>query len=150
MWPVEHWRILTKGAAKKTGLPIIFTGSSADVPMLGAITAGIPGTYNFGGSLSLVETCALLKSCAMTVTVDSGPMHVSAAFNKPIIALFGPTSPEKTGPLTTGPSEILRADGLKCLPCFSRKCRLEKGCMELIAPEHALSRVLHMLSFLGM
>ncbi|MBI3793855.1 MAG: glycosyltransferase family 9 protein [Nitrospinae bacterium] len=149
MWPAEHWRALAESATKKFRLPVIFTGSSADSAQVGQIVSGVPGAYNFAGSLGLVELSALLQMCFVTVTVDSGPMHISAAFNKPIVALFGPTSPEKTGPLTTGPKEILRPEGMKCAPCFSRKCSFPVGCMEKITPQMVESRLERMLSFLG-
>ena len=64
---------------------------------------------------------ALLESAALLLTNDSGPMHVAAAMGTPVVALFGPTSPTRTGPYANG-HRVLRS-GVPCSPCFSRTCR---------------------------
>ncbi|TBR21641.1 MAG: glycosyltransferase family 9 protein, partial [Candidatus Nitrosotenuis sp.] len=79
----------------------------------------------------------------------SGPMHIAAAFDRPIVAIFGPTSPQKTGPVSRGPVDILQGKR-NCIPCFSRACKRKLECMEDISPEEVFRRVTAMLGFLGM
>jgi ADP-heptose:LPS heptosyltransferase len=55
------------------------------------------------------------------ITVDSGPMHIAAAMGTPVVALFGPTDPARTGPL--GPGTVFRQP-LPCSPCLQRRCRI--------------------------
>ena len=61
---------------------------------------------NLAGQTTLRELCAALKLCLVVVTNDSGPMHIAAAMNRPLVSLFGPTNPTRTGVL-----EALRAMG---------------------------------------
>jgi lipopolysaccharide heptosyltransferase I len=149
MWPSKNWRALAAGVVRNSGLRVVFTGSSADAAMVGEITSGVAGAFNFAGSLSLVELTALIKSCSMMVTVDSGPMHIAAAFDKPIVALFGPTSPAKTGPLTTAPCDVLQLGDVDCVPCFDRVCGRKNECMEKMSPEYVESHVMRLLAYLS-
>jgi heptosyltransferase-1 len=148
MWPPNYWRALALAVSDKSGLPVVFSGSGADGPMVSEITTGIPGAFNFAGSLSLVELSALLGSCAMMVTVDSGPMHIAAAFDRPMVALFGPTSPERTGPVTSSPCDVVQLGDVDCVPCFRRRCNRRHECMEKMTPDYVETRVMKMLAFL--
>ncbi|MEE8483021.1 MAG: glycosyltransferase family 9 protein, partial [Nitrospinota bacterium] len=79
------------------------------------------------------------------VTVDSGPMHMAAAFSTPIVAIFGPTSPDKTGPRSNGAVEIVRAE-MECIPCLARKCPLADDarnaeCMNMVKPSEVEGRI---------
>ena len=66
-----------------------------------------------------------VRLCDLMITNDTGPMHVAAALGKPLIALFGPTEPRRTGPY--GQLEnVLRID-LPCSPCMKSHCHFEKS-----------------------
>lgn len=147
MWPAAHWHALAGDVRGMSGLPVLFTGSEADAALINQIIDGRDGLYNMAGGLGLVESSALLARCALMVTVDSGPMHIAAAFNRPIVAIFGPTSPHKTGPVSRGPIDILQAKH-NCIPCFSRACKRKHECMEDVAPDEVGRRVMAMLEFL--
>jgi ADP-heptose:LPS heptosyltransferase len=87
------------------------------------------------------------------VTVDSGPMHLAAALGTPLVALFGPTDPARTGPYGPGPQRILRED-LPCVPCLSRRCRIrdERLCLRSLSPQRvaaAAAGLAHPASPLG-
>ncbi len=147
MWPAAHWHALAGDVVGKSGLPVVFTGSAADVPLINQIIDGRDGLYNLAGGLSLVESSALLARCTLMVTVDSGPMHIAAAFDRPIVAIFGPTSPQKTGPVSHGPVDVLQAK-INCVPCFSRACKRKNDCMEEVTPEEVGRRVTAMIAYL--
>lgn len=72
------------------------------------------------GKTTLKELIALLRQARVLVTNDSGPMHLAAAVGTPVVALFGPTDPAKTGPY--GPGHTVLRSGIPCSPCFSRRC----------------------------
>jgi len=74
----------------------------------------------------------------MVITTDSGPMHLACAVGTPVVALFGPTDPARTGPYGRGHT-VIRAN-LSCMPCFLKKCPTAR-CMQEIAPEHVFSLV---------
>ena len=71
------------------------------------------------------------------ISVDSGPLHIAAAVGTPVVALFGPTDPRRTGPL--GPGKVLRRD-LPCSPCLQRRCQIADTyrCMRDLSVEEVL------------
>lgn len=77
---------------------------------------------NICGTTSLVELGSLLQEMDLVITVDSGPMHMAAALGRPVVALFGPTDPHRTGPYSETHRIIQRTD-LDCVPCHSRRCQ---------------------------
>jgi len=141
MWPEERWRELAETAHENTGLPILFTGSKDDRVTIEKII-GNNGRFmfNVAGETDLTSFSALVKRAEFMVTVDSGPMHIASAFNVPMVALFGPTSPEKTGPLTKAPLKILQSKA-DCVPCFRKKCDIGYRCMKDITAQTAVSAI---------
>ena len=82
-----------------------------------------------------------VRRCDLMVTNDTGPMHAAAALGTPLVALFGPTEPRRTGPY--GRLEtVLRLD-LPCAPCLKSRCHFAKRneCLRALAPAQVLARV---------
>jgi heptosyltransferase-2 len=92
------------------------------------------------GATSLRELSSLISESDLLITNDSGPMHVSYAVGTPVVAIFGSTSPELTGP--TGERDVVIRKQLECAPCFERECR-RKGllCMDLVTADEVFSSV---------
>lgn len=98
---------------------------------------------NLAGRTTLRELMALLKSCRVVLTNDSGPMHLAAALGTPVVVPFGSTSPELTGPGLPGEARhaVLRS-AAPCSPCFLRECPIDFRCMTGITVESAVDSVL--------
>jgi heptosyltransferase II len=113
----------------------------------GAAKDKTPSAVNLAGRTSLGELCAGLKFCRALLTNDSGPMHVAAALGTPVVALFGSTSPELTGPGLPGDTrhQLLRANA-PCSPCFLRECPIDFRCMTGITVERAMDAVLRAIA----
>ena len=105
-----------------------------------------PRVFNLAGVTGLGELCAGLKLCRVLLTNDSGPMHVAAALGTPVVAPFGSTSPELTGPGLPGDPrhQLLRAK-VPCSPCFLRECPIDFRCMKGISVEQVVAAVLRMV-----
>jgi 3-deoxy-D-manno-octulosonic-acid transferase/heptosyltransferase-1 len=100
------------------------------------------------GRTSLNTLAAVFQHAQVVVTTDSGPMHLAAAVGAPIVALFGPTAPWRTGPY--GPSHVvLRAD-LACSPCFKKQCLTtlyeERACMKRLSVDQVVHAVLEKMA----
>jgi lipopolysaccharide heptosyltransferase I len=121
LWEVERWRDVAASMAKQ-GAGVILTGGPADTPMAAAICDGLrPAPQSLVDRLPLKHLAAVLRCVDLMITVDSGPMHIAAALGTPVVALFGPTDPARTGP--TGPGRVLRRH-LPCSPCLQRRCQI--------------------------
>jgi len=135
LWDNDKFAKLADLIKEKLNRDVVFTGSSkADAAdILSRMTkAGI----NLGGETSLMTLAEIYKSARAVITTDSGPMHLAAAVGTPVIALFGPTDPARTGPYGAGHT-IIRAD-LACSPCLKKKCPT-KECMLDISPEQVMA-----------
>jgi heptosyltransferase II len=88
---------------------------------------------DLGGKTKLGEAIDLMSLCDTVVSNDSGLMHVAAALDKKLIAIFGSSDPYHTPPMST--SAMIEYLGLECSPCFKRECPLgHLNCLKKIEP----------------
>jgi lipopolysaccharide heptosyltransferase I len=140
LWEVERWRELAASLLAE-GVGVLITGGQEDGTMAAQIGAGLdPAPLSLVGRLSLKELAAVLGKADLMVTVDSGPMHMAAAMGTPVVALFGPTDPRRTGAL--GPGAVLQRP-LPCSPCLQRRCRIADvyRCMRDLSVAEVLTAV---------
>jgi lipopolysaccharide heptosyltransferase II len=143
-WPVEYYAELARRLATACpALRLVVLGASED-GALGATIAGAVGSsraVDLTGKLSLPEMVECIRLSALMVTNDTGPMHVAAALGKPVIALFGPTDPRRTGPYQQLESVLQLA--LPCSPCLKPRCRWRRPleCLRALSPQAVLQEV---------
>lgn len=106
-WPLERYLQLATRLHQEGQAHCLLTGSPAEQSLLPASTG--PGWSSLVGQLSLPELSALLARARLVVTGDSGPMHQAAALGTPVLALFGPTWPDRSAPFGPGPIRVLQA-----------------------------------------
>jgi heptosyltransferase-2 len=114
-------------------------GSANDVPVCNRINAlAGDGCHNLAGRTSMAEAIDLLAMAAFVVTNDSGLMHVAAALQRPMVAIYGSSDPGFTPPLAeTAQVERLALD---CSPCFKRECPLgHLKCLRDMSPERVMT-----------
>ena len=128
LWAEEKFAELCDRIRLEVGLPVILTGGEAG-PLERIRARMKTRAVNLGGRTTLRELACLYQQAALVVTTDSGPMHLAAAVGTPLVALFGPTDPRRTGPYGRGHRVIRRE--LTCMPCFRRQCET-KQCMREI------------------
>lgn len=101
---------------------------------------------NLAGKTSLRELISLISECDVFVSNDSGPMHIAYAVGTPLVAIFGSTDPELTGPL--GDQNIVIKTNLSCSPCFERACKnSDMRCMYTVTSEDVYFGIKEMLPF---
>jgi heptosyltransferase-2 len=108
-WPVAHWRTLINALP---GTRFVVFGTAGDVSIGTAVADGF-GTRieNLAGRTDLPAFAQRLAACDLLVTNDTGGMHLANALGVPLIALFGPTNPVRTGPVFAAPFRILQPPG---------------------------------------
>lgn len=135
LWDNEKFAKLADLIKTKLNAEVVFTGSEKE--SIEKITIQMQDkAVNLAGETTLPELAHLYKKAMMLITTDSGPMHLAAAAGIPVLALFGPTDPQRTGPYGNGHT-IIRA-GMPCSPCFLKKCPT-KQCMQDISPEQVFT-----------
>ena len=137
-WPQEKWYSLIKSLQYRVNFVCLGGPKEATQykPLLDSLAAeGIDQIMlNMLGKTTLQEVGALIESCDVVVTADTGALHIALALNKPVVALFGPTDPKLWGPLT-GTFKVLVNDELDCLGCRKRRCpKPDQYCMSGIEP----------------
>lgn len=149
-WPAASFRQWLEAYLTRTSDAIVLCGTQAEGPLIRRIAAGISSerVLDLAGRTDLSELAWILRDAEFLLTNDSGPMHVAASQNTPIVGLFGPTSPALTGPVTPAPSELLRVDVGCEVPCYYRACD-RRVCMEWIETEAVLDACLRLRASRG-
>lgn len=126
-WPAERYGVL----AARLPVTTVILGSRADVPLAEKVVAASGGkAISLAGKTDLKGLIHIIRGARYMVCNDTGPMHIAAALNVPIVALFGPANPRRTGPY--GQLDRVINPRLSCAPCYKKECR-NPVCMEAIS-----------------
>ena len=146
IWETKHWgtdkfaevarHFLQKGFA------VALMGSRRERVVCEEVARLAPGSVDVAGETTLTELAALVRRSAISVTNDSGPMHLAVALGRPVVSVFGPTDPIWIGPYGRADA-VLRA-GVPCSPCLLRqlsRCRYDHVCMENVSAPAVIERM---------
>jgi ADP-heptose:LPS heptosyltransferase len=144
-WPVEHFHNVVEHLLQRPHLRCVLIGGAQDRDMVNRFQASLSQpdrVVNLAGHLSLRELVALMQLADLYLGNDSGPLHVAACVGLPVLALFGPESPEVYGPpAQPGNTVLYRAE--LCGPCLNvysdkqSQCR-DNICLKRIQPADVL------------
>jgi lipopolysaccharide heptosyltransferase I len=142
-WPTEHFtELLRLLSARYPDMNFAILGGQDDAALGRAIATAAPArSLDLTGKLSLPEMVEWLRFCRLLITNDTGPMHVAAALGTPVVALFGPTEPTRTGPY--GQIQHALQTRLECVPCLKPRCHYIKPleCLKAISPSTVVAAV---------
>jgi heptosyltransferase-2 len=132
-WPAEYYAEVANKALNK-GWQVWLFGSDKDIPVTTTINDLVRGRcQDWGGKTHLGEAIDLMSLCDTVISNDSGLMHVAAALDKKLIAIYGSSDPHHTPPMH--PDAVVEYLGLDCSPCFKRECPLgHLNCLKQISP----------------
>ena len=120
-WTAQAFIDAAKRILKHGPMSFYVVGGPSDTQLCQQIADEIGNcASSVAGQYSIPESGGLLKDMDLVISNDSGPMHMSAAVKTPVLAIFGPTDPDRTGPYGRE-HRVLTAD-IECRPCYSRKC----------------------------
>lgn len=136
-WPEQYYAEVANGLLQH-GWQVWLFGSAKDAPVTAAIQAATKnGCTDLAGKTNLAEAIDLMSLADLVISNDSGLMHIAAAMNRRLIAIYGSTDPSFTPPLGDQ-VEIIQTDE-PCSPCFKRTCPLSHhACMQGIKPNKVL------------
>jgi heptosyltransferase I len=143
-WPVDSYADLVKHLHRDwPSIRFAVLGGMDDRELGRVLASAVPGAVlDLTGRTTLPEMVEWVRRCAVLVTNDTGPMHVAAALKRPVVALFGPTEPRRTGPYGQLDGVMRRAE-LPCVPCMSDRCHhtVPFDCLRGIGVEAVAARV---------
>ena len=144
-WPAEHFGALARLLADRGYRPLVLIGPGERNVARAVITAAGCDLPIVGESLDVAALLGVIAGLAAVVGNDSGPMHLAALAGVPVVALFGPTDPGRTGPLW-GEHLIIRR-GLECSPCLAPECPLRHhACLDDIEPKEVAAAVVRVMA----
>jgi heptosyltransferase-1 len=134
-WRIAGYAEVAGWVTKEAGARAVMFGAPEEAPLAAAIaaTSGVP-IVNLCGKTTIGELQWLLRKCRVLVSNDTGTMHMAAALGTPVVALFGPTSPDSFGPI--GDRHRIIHGKAPCSPCFPHPTCDLRGClaMDIISP----------------
>jgi len=135
-WPETHWQKLIEQLNGSAGLSVLINGTNDEQPHFESLLQ-LPGVHSlFGSSIPGLATALLNAKCL--ITVDTGTMHLAMALGTPVVALFGPSNPELTGPYSKKVPHRVLVSGVDCQPCIKtpaqKQCSFNR-CMSELEPE---------------
>lgn len=150
-WPIDSFETLTRQLLMERGnLRVVVLGGTEDVAMGRRLSAMGARCIDKTGQTSLPEMVEWIRASDAMLTNDTGPMHVAAALGKPVVALFGPTDPRRTGPYRTQ-GNVLQSTEMDCVPCLSRHCTAtrERDCLRSIEAVNVAEAVRSLLGIVN-
>lgn len=145
-WHPSRFSEVAERVIDELGGSVVIFGGPAEKEIAGEILEGIAKSGKskwasmMAGGTTLRKLIAFVSEVDVLVTNDSGPMHIGYAVGTSVVAVFGSTSPELTGPVGNG--DIVVRQKVDCAPCFERACRKEEiSCMDLVTSEQVFDAV---------
>ena len=144
-WPVRSWIELVERLCSDFAGRIVLSGSRGEAALTTKIVRGLSGpasrrVENRAGETSVGELALLLAGADLYIGVDTGPTHLASILGTRTIALFGPTDPQKVGPLENGNNLRVLRTGIQCSPCsraVRKKCAVNR-CLTELTPKRVL------------
>jgi len=146
----ERFALVAQHLVEQDAATIILTGVEQERALTERVRQQVAGmaresVFSLAGELSFPGLCAMIETADLTITNNTGPMHVSAAAGTPVVALFALTNPpEQWGPWQV-PHRLLNYD-VPCRICYSRVCPFDHECLSLVTPAEVVAAARELLS----
>lgn len=136
-WPPERFAAVAAALRERTGLHSLVTWGPKERALADAVANASAGAASPAPATSIADLAALMRSAALVVSGDTGPLHIGAAVGTPIVGLFGPTRPERNGPWEPRDEVLSRAD--TCVCHHKRQCLRGAPCINGITVDEVVA-----------
>ncbi len=148
-YPWEQFAEVTDLLVDRLQATVLLTGAEAERPLIERIVGRLrpstrPSVHRLAGEVTFAGLCALIERADLTITNNTGPMHVAAAVKTPVVALFALTNP----PAQWGPWRVPHRQlfhDVPCRLCYSRVCPYNQECLSLVTPAHVVEAATELL-----
>ena len=143
-WPIENYQIIADFLRPDFNVFVI--GGSDDIKA----ASQLKNVINFCGKLTLIQSAVLMKNCLLTISNDTGPMHLSYAVGTPVIGLFSNWDfPRTWHPPENNLNAAVRAKDIPCTVCLKEKCPYNSMCIKQIEVSQVKAQIELLLRKLG-
>lgn len=148
-YPPEQFAEVTELLVERFGARVVVTGTESEQELVEGVVGRVrpevrDQVHPLAGELSFPEFCALIEAADLTVTNNTGPMHLSAAVGTPVVALFALTNPPQQWHPWQVPHRLLYHD-VPCRICYSRICPVGHECLRLVTAEMVVEAATNLL-----
>lgn len=142
-WYPDRFAQVARRLADEWSAKVVIFGGPGEAAIAADIEGCLEGAaVNVAGKTSVRELMALIRRCNFFITNDSGPMHIAAAFDVPLVAIFGSTDHTGTSPYNS--KAIVVRNDVECAPCKLRECPTDHRCMTSVTEESVVSAALEL------
>jgi heptosyltransferase-1 len=138
-WPAERFGALAAAIHERHQVRSMVLWGPGEEALASAVVAASKGAAQAAPPTTIVDIVALARGAQLMISGDTGPMHIAGAVGTPIVALFGPTRPERNGPWSPADISISRFD--RCVCHYERRCRRTERCIDEIGLDEVLAAV---------
>lgn len=139
-WKKDGFRYLCQRLISTPGVKVVIIGERADLPLAEEIISGLGNEPIIAcGRTSLTQLFSLISRSTLIVSNDTAPIHIASYLGVPVVAIFGPTDPDKYKP--QGVNDIVIRQDLSCSPCERALCQFNEECMQLVRPEEVFRAI---------
>jgi heptosyltransferase-1 len=146
-WPAERFGALAALVRERMGLPSLVLWGPGEEPLAREVAASSSGSAELLPSTSIIEVLGIARSARVMVSGDTGPLHLAGAMGTPLVAIFGPTRPERNGPWSASDITLSRLD--HCVCHYERRCRLATPCIADVTVAEVMAAVERRLASSG-
>ena len=142
-WYPDRFAQVARRLADEWSAKVVIFGGPGETGIATDIESRLEGTsVNVAGKTTVRELMALIKRCNFFITNDSGPMHIAAAFDVPLVAIFGSTDHTGTSPYNS--KSVVVRNNVECAPCKLRECPTDHRCMTTVTEESVINAALEL------
>ena len=136
-WPPERFGALTHALRERRRIRSVVLWGPGEEPLARAVVDASQGSAVVAPPTTITDLFALARRAALMVSGDTGPLHIAAAVGVPLVALFGPTRPERNGPWSASDVVVSRVEQCSCH--YERRCRKAHPCIDDISIEEVVA-----------
>jgi ADP-heptose:LPS heptosyltransferase len=138
-WPAARFGAVAAAIGREHGLRSVVTWGPGEESLAAAVVAASLGTAEAAPPTRIADIVAIARGARLMVSGDTGPLHVAGAVGTPLVALFGPTLPERNGPWASADVTLSRVATCSCF--YERRCKNAAPCIDDIAVDEVVQAV---------
>lgn len=146
-WPAARFGAVAAAVRRSAGLRSLVLWGPGERPLAQQVVDAAAGAAEAAPATSIPEIAGIAREARLMIAGDTGPMHLAVAVGTPVVALFGPTEPDRNGPWGLYDIAISRVERCSCV--WERRCRLAAPCIEEIGVDEVLDAVTRRLAAHG-